>query len=519
MSVAEKYYAQVQYNGVDISQDITRHLLELKYTDQVHGQSDEIEISLEDSDAKWRNEWYPKKGDLLNVSIGPTKDTAFDCGVFWIDEIESSGPPDVIIIRGLATGGKSPLNTKNSSAHEGKSLKDIATTIAKNNGLTIDDGGWYKLTDVKYDLKDEAATMRFIEKFLFDSNSMTDALVFERLVIVLKKLHEVELSLTTKKALKYISSVTGLKNSVLTLSSAITVGAPFNETGNGIDSVEFKPKRNTVLYKDSTLAGAIAIQFTNASGFNTEATSKSGAFDGIIIDRCTQNHESDLGFLKRLCDEYGIVFNIRGTVMFFTTVFKLEELPSNFTIDRAQLKSYSFKDKIQQVFKKAKVRYHNPVDKETVEGEYDNPEKENPDGETYKDDTSDDTLVIHTKSENKQQAAVKAQAALHTANSRAKDGSVTLDGNPSTVLILAGNNFDLTGCGIFSGKVHVITSSHTLSPSNGYEISADVKTIAPVEKEKHKTQQILKTHREHIKPHPAPGFTDGIGMGQSGFAY
>ncbi len=184
MSQAAKYYVQVLYNGINISTDITNHLVGLRYIDNVHGKSDEIEITLEDSDGKWRNEWYPKKKDLLTVSIGPDKDSAFDCGVFWIDEIEASGSPDVIIIRGLATGPKGTLSTKKSYAHEGKTLREIAQTIAGNNGLVIDDGSVNSTSSIAYNLRDEADILRVDSRILIALVDLSDQEVQRGLVRV-----------------------------------------------------------------------------------------------------------------------------------------------------------------------------------------------------------------------------------------------------------------------------------------------------------------------------------------------
>ncbi len=482
MSRAPKYYVQVLYNGVNISDDITSHLTGLRYVDNVHGKSDEIEIDLEDSDAKWRNEWYPKKKDLLTVSIGPDKDSAFDCGVFWIDEIEGSGPPDIITIRGLATGPKGTLSTKKSYAHEGKTLREIAQTIAGNNGLVIDDGSVNNTSSNLYNLRDEADILRVDSRILIALVNLTDQEV--------------------QKALTQIAELNKLMQSLIDLYA----GLEFSDGGTAAGA-----KRNVVLLKESTYASSLAIEFIKTSGVNVQKYVKAGVLDGIIINRNTQNHETDLGFLMRICNEYGIVFSIRNTTMFFTTVFNLEALPSSFTLNRNQLKSYSFKDKIKKVYKKAKVTYHNPVDKEVVESEYENPDQVDADGDEFTPDTSDDVLVVHSKSETKQQAEIKAQSALHSANSKSKEGSFTVDGNKETVLILAGNNFDLVGNGVLSGKYHVITSTHEITRGGAYEISADVKSVGTVPKVKNKSAAMPDTYKPQSQsPKPSASLNEAV---------
>ena len=122
----------VLYNNKNITNDISKYMLSLTYNDKTEGESDEIEIELEDVDLRWQNSWYPEKGAKLTVTIEDLK-----CGVFEIDEIQLSGPPDVVSIRAMATGIVNSLRTKKSDAHESKTLKQIAEKVAAKNNLTI----------------------------------------------------------------------------------------------------------------------------------------------------------------------------------------------------------------------------------------------------------------------------------------------------------------------------------------------------------------------------------------------
>lgn len=122
----------VTYNNKNITADIAKYLLSLTYSDKTEGESDEVSIELEDVDGSWQNNWYPEAGASLSVSLG-----LLNCGVFEIDEIEISGPPDKVTIRGMATGIKNSLRTRKSDAHENKTLRQIAEKIATKNNLTI----------------------------------------------------------------------------------------------------------------------------------------------------------------------------------------------------------------------------------------------------------------------------------------------------------------------------------------------------------------------------------------------
>lgn len=69
--------------------------------------------------------------------IGYVGEKLLNCGVFEIDEIEFSTPPDVLIVKAIATGITKSLRQNNSVAYENKNLKQIANEIAKKHNLTL----------------------------------------------------------------------------------------------------------------------------------------------------------------------------------------------------------------------------------------------------------------------------------------------------------------------------------------------------------------------------------------------
>jgi phage protein D len=128
----------ILYNQKDISLDISNYIISIQYADKVTGESDTLEISVDDHDQRWQNDWYPAKGDNLQLII--RKDgQQLNCGVFEADELASSSSisGDVFVIKGLAAGIRKKLRTKNSYAHEDKSLREIANTVGASMGLTL----------------------------------------------------------------------------------------------------------------------------------------------------------------------------------------------------------------------------------------------------------------------------------------------------------------------------------------------------------------------------------------------
>ena len=130
-------YFKIEYENKDITKDVSNQVLNIDYTDFEHGQSDEISITFEDTSKLWQGPWIPAKGDTLSVSMGYEFEKLLNCGIFEIDEIEFSAPPDIITVKALATGITKALRQNNSVAYENKTLKQIASEIAQKHSLTL----------------------------------------------------------------------------------------------------------------------------------------------------------------------------------------------------------------------------------------------------------------------------------------------------------------------------------------------------------------------------------------------
>ncbi len=254
-----------------------------------------------------------------------------------------------------------------------------------------------------------------------------------------------------------------------------------------IDDIELKGAPDTVTIK--ALAAAISGDLRTKRSYAHEkktlqqiartVASKHGyqvlgTIPDVQFQRITQNRETDLGFLRRIAADYGCLFSVRDKTLVFTTIYEIEDKGAATTIDRLELTSYSFRDKTAKTYKDAKVTYHNPKDKEVVKTNYATSQEKNADGFAYTQIATGDTKTIYTKAENKQQAEQKAKAHLHKANSIQQEGSVQTEGNP---LLIAGNNFTLTGMGKLSGKWHITESVHSFTKSEGYGTDASVKRV------------------------------------------
>lgn len=190
-----------------------------------------------------------------------------------------------------------------------------------------------------------------------------------------------------------------------------------------------------------------------------------GVIRPITIERKTQHSSTDLKFLKHLALEYGYIFSLRGKQLVFTDVYKLEGAKPILTIEEDAVVGYSFTDKIASTYAAAEVTYHNPKNRKLVHGR----------AAATHAVTAADTLRIHRKSENQTQADAQARAGLHWHNSRATECAIDGPGNP---LLIAGVVVRLgEWAGNVAGLYYVLTSTHTIARTDGYNTSFTGKRI------------------------------------------
>lgn len=132
---------RITANGRDITGATTGLLKSLTITDEAGYESDTLEISLTDADPLDPID-FPPTGAELEVWLGYQETGLQRMSLFVVDEIEVSGWPGEMAIRGRAApyesskGGKSDLQTQKSRAWaKGTKLGDMVAKIAKEHGL------------------------------------------------------------------------------------------------------------------------------------------------------------------------------------------------------------------------------------------------------------------------------------------------------------------------------------------------------------------------------------------------
>ncbi|PHR19300.1 MAG: late control protein D [Hoeflea sp.] len=326
MSLHKPHFSLI-YKGVDISSELDPMTLSIDYTDNGHGEADEISVKVQDKDGRWQGSWKPEPGDLMSLTILDGSGGVLPCGDFEMDEPETSGSRsgDEMTIRGLAAPITKALRTENTKAFEDKNLSAIVREVLSQNGLS----------------------------------------------------HE-------------------------------------------------------------------------------------GQVDDLMFKRVTQRRERDLEFLKRLAEDTGHYFTVKGTRGVFTSIKSIDGQPHALTVFRGDrsLLDYSLKHVTAETYSKAKVSYLDQDKKETTRHEE----------ADAKIKTGDVLKIAGERVESASHAKALAKSRLHFKNRNRLSGSISMVGN---VRLVAGVTVGLVGFGQYSGKALVKSSTHSMSRS-GYTSKGDL---------------------------------------------
>jgi phage protein D len=119
--------------------------------------ADDITVELEDTQDKWLNDWYPSKGDILELEIGYRGEKPLQCGRFEIDTINPT--PSMMSIKAISTTFKKPVREKQVIPYKNTTLLKIAKAIAYKYG--------YKLVGTIKDVKIGRITQHYDSELKF----------------------------------------------------------------------------------------------------------------------------------------------------------------------------------------------------------------------------------------------------------------------------------------------------------------------------------------------------------------
>lgn len=317
----------VTYNGRDISVDISPFIMSLTYTDNLDGEeADSLELSLEDTDGRWINAWYPDAGATLTAKAGLSGYPLLDCGTFEIDDIEFAGPPSTVSLKAQSAAITKPMRTQRSAGYDDSSLAGIVRAVAARHRLQV-----------------------------------------------------------------------------------------------------------------------------------------VGEIEDIPVRRATQYRETDLGFVRRIAEEYGYAYNVRGKQLVFYRQSELRGVAPVLVIGPGDVSTWQLRDNVKGTPESASVAYHEPKSKKVVAYGLDA-------SGAMVATPSADSIRLKGRTESKAQAKAKCEAALDKASVEGVEGNFKMAGDARVV---AGNNVALQGFGRFDGEYQVKAARHTIQRSGGYGVDFD----------------------------------------------
>lgn len=213
------------FDGVDITKDMREYLLSVSYTDNADGETDDLQIKLQDREELWSEKWLlqainaaslpgsssirsyydtdkkaraeTKKQEEVRKSnfrmqafivrrnwTGIGKDEVLDCGEFFLDEIAGAGAPNTVTLKGSSAPYRATLRqSPESRLWTNIRLGGIAEYIAKKSKLNLmnllKSDPWIDYSEQKKE-SDAAYLSRLCKKFNVNLKFTNTAIVLYR---------------------------------------------------------------------------------------------------------------------------------------------------------------------------------------------------------------------------------------------------------------------------------------------------------------------------------------------------
>ena len=152
------------YNGRDITADISDYIESFSFTERArNGESDDLNITVENTTGIWSNSWFPERGATLTAQIitenwnQPNDYELLDCGSFEIDDLTDSGPVSTFSIGALSVGITSSIRGESrSQAWENFKFSGLVNEIAQRHGFDVFFDSDYDPVIDRFDQKNES---------------------------------------------------------------------------------------------------------------------------------------------------------------------------------------------------------------------------------------------------------------------------------------------------------------------------------------------------------------------------
>lgn len=143
-SKARRAEADFRFNGKSVTEQLRPYLRSLSYTDVASGESDQLDISLQNIGMEWLGKWYPVKGDRVEGSLifhdwadaGSRK--TLSLGTFTLDDISFSGGPMTAKLSCVAVPNEESFRVRErTKTWENITIQGIAQEIASRYCLDM----------------------------------------------------------------------------------------------------------------------------------------------------------------------------------------------------------------------------------------------------------------------------------------------------------------------------------------------------------------------------------------------
>ncbi len=505
-NLARRTKVMLVFGGVDITKEINRYLIDLSYTDNESDEADDLQIKIDDREGTWLEKWLdpvvqtaataaPVEVMVQQESSGIAYKVIADSGLNI-----RSGPGD-----GFSKYGVLPYG----SLVDVKHIKDGWAAITYSGRQAYVMGSYLrKVTESTSDASDwsvgDAVVVNGRPQYSSygTGNPGTSVSNFHGTITHLNSgsgipypIHVGQLGWFSVSQVQKAgntgtqqlgSSAKGVKGIKGLHIQASIVRENWQSDGKDsvldcgsfeLDSIDYSGPPATITFKATALPFQSSVRQVRKSrawenyklsGIAAEIGKKGGMaclyeseFDPEI-SRAEQVEQSDISFLKGLCEKYGISLKASANILILFDQSAYEARSPVKTISRGPHGEYTkFKfrtGKADTQYSSCHVKYTDPYSGKTIEYTYT--------PETREKDSNKDSQVLEIRRKVTSAAEAKnlAQKMLRLKNKYEYTADFTLPGDPAMV---AGVTVMLEDWGLYSGKYIISQAKHNVG-SSGY---------------------------------------------------
>lgn len=454
----------IYFSGVDITDDIAPHLLSLSYIDNETGETDDLQIRLQDIDGLWMHH-------RLGQMMANTASTDYGA----LNSTSTTEAGNNAKYRVIA---KSGLNYRAEASTSGRKLGTLP------NGTEVEvldaSGSWYKIT---VNGTEAYASGKYLEKVADATPATTSngggegvdlqgGFVIQALIVAQ--------NVDEKGGDKILDC--GLFEF-----DGCDVSCPPQEVTIKATSLPFSSQiRQTVktkAWEGYTLSG-IAQEMASENGMGCQFLSVKNP----TIARCEQFNVSDIAFLQGLCNDYGLSLKATNNMLVLFDQATFEQKPPMYIFEKWETPylKYKMSTKTKDV-KYTSCRVSNVLpDGTLIEGiYYDEGSSAESEAEALKKEAEQaakgqavekskvQRLEIKANVNSIGEAEQKAAAELRLRNKFNKEVTLNLDGDTD---LIAGVTVKLVNCGAWEGKYIISQAKHTID-QGGYKTSVKLRKV------------------------------------------